>query len=366
MSGFLYDMLQLQRAYDDATAALGRTTLGTQVKAWAPSDLAKNAAPQRPAPWTQTVPQGFLGPLPPSGRIAGPPAGCPAGADPSIAFQTAGGGTVTPQSLAGLQTIPTGMVTTSQSEAGSLNGVLSSLMQLNDPRAATAQGWNEAVWDKLKTRRTSAASLMDYQMWNASADLERAVVAQYRAQLVALGAPAAVLGAFDASNTTGWYASRAPAAGDALAKMDIQARMSGSVYGTVHEERPFRIPGAGQSPVFGAQTGNGKVSWDSPEDGTLSFDVDILLDKFDGSGRAVGGVVRGNEKQKGLDVVFNFLPDGTKTGDVLKDGKVVGKLAMSVNAERFENYLEVRTAQSRPLVGGSKFPAASAPPPPPP
>jgi hypothetical protein len=220
---------------------------------------------------------------------------------------------------------------------------------MNDMRLASAQGWNDLLWGVLKKLQKPAESLMDYQLWNASPDIEQQVADLYQARLTKLGAPPFVIAAFNASNKTGWYANAAPTPDDALAKMDIQAVMTGSVQGTVHEQRQFSIPGAGKVPTFGPQTGEGTVTWETPDLGVLTFEVNILLDKFDEQGRAIGGTVTGVDAQKGYEVHFTFLPDGTKKGELLRNGVAVGELTMTTNAEKFENYVDMQTDQTEPL-----------------
>jgi hypothetical protein len=131
--------------------------------------------------------------------------------------------------------------------------------------------------------------------------------------------------------------------------MNIEAQMDGSIQGTVHDRRDFTIEGAGQTPEFGVQTGEGTVTWDAPGLGTLTFDVTIRLDKFDDRGHAVGGTVAGIDSEKGYTVSMTFLPDGTRKGEILRYGKPVGELSMTVDEDQFQNYLDVSTNQSEPL-----------------
>ena len=117
----------------------------------------------------------------------------------------------------------------------------------------------------------------------------------------------------------------------------------------MHEQRDFSIPGAGQKPIFGLQTGEGTVTYTHPTLGSMTFVVDILLDQFDEQGRAIGGTVDAVGAENGYTVCFIFQPDGTKKGEVLKDGELVGLLTMTIDADRFENYVDVQTNQSIPL-----------------
>jgi hypothetical protein len=352
MAGVWYDLNAVQKYYNDGTTALARVTIDTSTVSWQRGTfdfiVARRSMGVVPL---QNVPPEFLEPLPSSGAIAAPAGACPAAADPQVTFMTAGGNAVTPQLLSdkSLQTLPSEMIMLPATDANSLFAKIDALVKMGDQRLATAKGWNELLWNQLKKLQQPAASLMDYQLWNASPEIEQQVADLYQARLVKLGAPAFVIAAFNASQKSGWYASTAPTPEDALAKMDIQAVMTGSVQGTVHEQREFSIPGAGKTPTFGPQTGEGSVTWETPDLGVLSFDVNILLDKFDEQGRAIGGTVTGIEAQKGYEVRFTFLPDGTKKGELLKNGEVVGQLTMSTNAEKFENYVDMKTNQPEPL-----------------
>ncbi len=356
MAGLLFNTETIQKNLDDDTAAMARTTLDTSnLFAGLPGGGGK-LADHTTLPLVQigNVPQGFLDPLPESGAIPGEAGSCgAAAAKPEVTFRTAGGKAVTPALLQGmnLKTIPTRMVTLPQSDPESLGALINSLSNLKrgDPRAGTAQGWNEMLWDKLKEQQQPAESLMDYQLWNASPDIEQEVAGLYRSQLEKMGVPAAVMGAFDASDTSGWYANTPPAAEDALAGMDITAVMSGSIEGTVHERRDFSIPGAGKTPEYGVQTGEGTVTWDAPGLGLLTFDVNIHLDVFDERGHAVGGTVTGTDEKNGYTVEITFKADGTREGVIKRAGEVVGTLKMSVDESQFTNYMDVETNQPEPL-----------------
>jgi hypothetical protein len=351
MAGVFYDLNAIQKYYDDGTTAMAQITIDTKSVSWNPETFYKFSARKTLREGFPNVPTEFLGPLPSSGAMAAPAGACPAAANPSVTFLTVGGNAVTPQLMTdkNLQTIPSEMITLPATDPNSLFAKIDSLVSMNDQRLATAQGWNDLLWNQLKKLQQPTESLMDYQLWNASHNIEQQVADIYLARLQKLGAPSFVIAAYSASQKSGWYANTAPSAKDALAKMDIQAVMTGSIQGTVHEQRDFSISGAGSTPTFGPQTGEGTVTWETPELGLLSFDVNILLDKFDEQGRAIGGTVIGIDAQKGYEVQFTFLPDGTKKGELLHNGEVVGQLTMSINADKFENYVDMKTNQSEPL-----------------
>jgi hypothetical protein len=351
MSSFLYAEQAVGKYYNDGTTAMALVTVDTSTSGWFDGSGKMAAPPARPLVQIENVPSEFLTPLPQSGTIAAPGGACPAAANPSVQFQTAGGNTVTPDLIAqkGIQTIPTDMVTMLQSNPGSLVSTIDSLVQLGDQRLATADGWNQLLWDKLQAMQVPAESLMDYQLWNASSGIEQQITNQYLQRLQAAGAPPIVINAFNASNKSGWYANILPTPEDALAKMDIQAVLTGSLEGTVQEQRSFTIPGAGQTPIYGSQTGDGTVTWNHPTLGAITFDVNILLDQFDEQGRAIGGTVSAVSPETGYEIRFTFLPDGTKKGELLRGGEVVGLMTMTTNAEKFENYIDLKTNESDPM-----------------
>jgi len=351
LAGVFYDLNAIQKYYDDGTTAMAQIAVDTKSVTWNPGLPSKLAARKTLQEGFPNVPTEFLGALPSSGAMAAPENACPAAADPSVTFMTVGGMAVTPQLMAdkNLQTIPSEMLTLPATDPQSLFTKIDSLINTHDQRLGTAQGWNDLLWNQLKKLQQPTDSLMDYQLWNASPDIEQQIADIYGARLQKLGAPAIVIDAYNASQKSGWYANTTPTADDALARMDIQAVMTGSIQGTVHEQRDFSIPGAGSIPIFGVQTGEGTVTWETNELGSLSFDVNILLDKFDEQGRAIGGTVVGIDAAKGYQVQFTFLPDGTKKGELLHDGTVVGQLTMSINAAKFENYVDMTTNQSEPL-----------------
>jgi hypothetical protein len=40
------------------------------------------------------------------------------------------------------------------------------------------------------------------------------------------------------------------------------------------------------------------------------------------------------------------MPDGSKEGELLRGGEVVGTMTMTTDAERFENYIDLQTEQT--------------------
>jgi hypothetical protein len=230
------------------------------------------------------------------------------------------------------------------------------MVPMGDQSLATPQGWNNLLWSKLRAMQQPAESLMDYQLWNASSEIMQQISSQYRERLVASGVPQIVLDAYDASASGDWYAKSEPTPEDALAQMDIQAKMTGSINGNVHEQRDFSIPGASQTPKYGTQTGDGKVTWEHPTLGLMTFKVDIMLDKFDAEGRAIGGTTTGVDAERGYEIRFNFLADGSKKGELLKDGQPAGQLTMTTNADKFQNYIDVKTNQKIAMPDGTQVP----------
>jgi hypothetical protein len=182
-------------------------------------------------------------------------------------------------------------------------------------------------------------------MWTLSDDIEAEVVTAFRQSLAGQGMPDMVLDAFDQSNYTGWFAQVPPSPGDSLAKMDITAKLTGSVNGTVHEWRDFTIPSLGSSPVFDEQHGDGTIVCDIPEIGPVECTVEILFDQFDDLGRAINGTVTATPLElEGYKVIFNYKPDGSKEGQIIdiESGEILGYLSMTVDSERFTNYISVK------------------------
>ena len=348
MASFFYDLNAIQNYYDDGLTAmagfeLGAGTAATNVHgnrvllvSYVTSDYESKK---------KKIPPEFSEKLPPDGSIPAPPGACPAAAEPTSKFKTKGGDFVTPDLLTDkdINTIPTEWINVSQDDPDSLFAKINELVPVNDIRLGDAEGWNTLLWDKLKELQEPAESLMDYQMWNTGADLEQQVIESFRQSLIDKGVPQRVIDAFDASDTTGWYSGSQPAEDDALAQMDITAKLTGSITGTVHEWRDFSISGLGEAPEFGPQRGDGIVTMEIPDVGKVDCSVDINLDQFDELGRAIGGTVVADAiDYEGFQVIFTYKPDGSKDGVVYKDGEPVGELTMTVDHEKFENYIDIK------------------------
>jgi len=302
------------------------------------------------------IPAGFFEPLSDTGKIDAPPGACPAGAKPQVAFTTGAGEAVTSGLLASkdLRTLDKDYFVRLPDSAGPEVGLQQVMLGLvtgaGDPRRlATTEGWNEVLWDQMKALQLPARSLMDYQIWTASSAIEAEVVAGFRDKLNSLGLPSMVVDAFEESNMSGWMANSEPTSADNLARMDIEAELAGSLEGTVYETREMAIPPGGSKPTFGPQTGYGSVAYNHPTDGKIPFEVDILLDQYDDLGRAISGTVTGVSEASGYEFEIRFQDDGTKEGDLFRDGELVGQLSMTVDAERFHNYLNLETSEERQL-----------------
>jgi hypothetical protein len=293
---------------------------------------------------------------------------CPAGASGTVQFVTNNEEVVTPELIESvdLKIIPSGTVMhiasnhsgfsfigVEQISTVGIQDMMRSFIDMNNQEVlmdlVTPQGWNKHLWNKLNELQEPAQSLLDYHLWNIMDDLEGVIIDEMRRELQSYGVPQMVLDAFDQSANRGWFANRTPTEQDAFARMEIEAVMTGSVSGTVYERREIQITGLNQPPQFGIQTGEGTVVFESPEYGKITFIVDIALDQFDDKGRAVGGEVRAVDINNEYEVIFVYLPDGTKEGKLYKDGDLVGVMTMEVDYDRFQNYIDVETGDSLEL-----------------
>lgn len=355
MADFLFHIQLVQNYYDD-----GMTAMATfQVEA------TKTRTGSRAYRGIENVPPEFRKKLPSGGAMPAEPGSCAAAARPTVTFMTEGDKPVTPEMMIekNLQSVPEEYVTVVQEDADSLMSYIETLVQLGDTRLAEPEGWNELLWDKLSDLQRPAESLMDYQLWNAAPDIETDIADLYYQRLVDQGAPPIVLAAYRESNTRDWFANQEATEEDALARMEIVAEMTGSAEGTVYEHRDFHLEGAGQTPEYGTQTGEGIVTYNISDYGDVEFQVTINLDEFDEIGRAIGGTAVGDAiDYEGYQVVFTFKPDGSKDGVVKKDGVEVGNLTMTVDHEKFENYIDIASGMEIPLPDDIQIPDTTTPP----
>ncbi|MGD9679191.1 MAG: hypothetical protein AB7V16_12690 [Vulcanibacillus sp.] len=360
LANLFYDLQAINKYYDDNLTAMAKVKLDTSnlvfnsddsLLAYIKSFLDNQFPIIYAQDYTSNVPQEFMQPLSPQGTIPAPAGACPAAAKPTVSFVTTGGKTVTPQLISekNIRTLPSEIVTIDQNDPSSLVSIIENMVKVGDQSLVTPEGWNTMLWNKLKSMQTSATSMMDYQLWNASKDIEQEVATLYLQRLQEMNVPTMVIDAYNKSNKTGWFASSQPTKEDALSSMNIEAIMTGSLNGTVYEKRNFSISGAGKTPNFGPQTGEGTVVWNHPDLGLMTFEVDILLDKFDSIGRAIGGTVKAVDNKNNYEILFIFKTDGSKEGKLYKDGIYIGQLNMTTNAEKFENYVDIKTNQATSL-----------------
>jgi len=368
MAGLVTDVDAMQSYFGQGTTAMAKAELKTSAATKPITFEFQGASPA-------SLPLGFVSPMPGTGKIAAPGGACPAGAKPVVQFKTKNGDAVTVKLINNIDGIISyryfvkvavagstrqaqknilwgaeALQATPTPAADNLMAYMESLVTFGDQRLITPEGWNDALWNPVKRLQTPATSLMDYQVWTVSAAIEKEVADSFVARLNSMGAPPMVVDAFKRSNTSGWLAKTTPTANSMLAKMEIEAELTGSLEGTVYETRDVSIPAPHTAPIFGAQTGSGDVIWNHPTEGRIPFKVELLLNEFDDLGRAVGGSVKGVSKESGYEFVIQFKKDGTKEGELTRKGVKVGKLTMTVDAEKFHNYLNLETNQEEKLT----------------
>jgi hypothetical protein len=302
--------------------------------------------PQRGSP---SIPPTFRGPLGPSGFIGAPTGACAAGANPSVQFVDKEGEKITPELLAeeDVTVIDYDILTGENPEVASVEQILTESIVPGDPDLITPEGWNEKVWQPLKDVQTPMESLLDYQLWNASDEIEEMVSNSVRERMVGMGLPDMVLDAFDQSDHRGWFASRYAEEANELAAMYIVAEFSGDLKGTIEETRTFHIPGAGMNPEFGIMSGDGTVEFDHPELGLIIFDVELEWTEWDDLGRVNGGSMDLIDQAGVYEIHMTFKPDGTKEGELFVNGEYAGLVTLDV--EGTSTYLDIQKDESFPL-----------------
>ncbi len=286
--------------------------------------------PQEVGPYT--IPDGFTSPLPEDGFIPAPEGACGAGALPQVRFLDQTGELVTGERLAEEEvgTISFEALTGENPETKSLESVIAQALQPGDMRLTTAEGWNEALWERLAAEQQPMQSLMEYQLWNTADEIETLIAESIISRMETMGIPAIVIEAFRASDQHGWLASRPARTGDELSSMEIIAEFTGAFEGIIEEERTFTLPAPGEKPEFGPMTGSGEISFDHPTLGLLNFEVELAWSEWDALGRVNGGEMRMVESTAGYEIIMTFLPDGTKEGELYVDGDLAGRVEMIV------------------------------------
>ena len=331
--GVMNDMAVVQGYFQEAASSMGQA--GQGFKGSAMNTAYKIMA--KPAYALQTSatgpPAGFTSPLPSNGYIPAPAGACAAGAAPSASFSTGNDETVTPELL---EEIDATVIDYEALSGGDINGralqtTIEGLIVPGDQRLATADGWNEMVWEPLKELQTPMDSLMDYHLWTVASDLEQMINDSMESRMETMGLPDVVLNAYEDSDHFGWYASKPATPEDRLTSMNIEAVFSGDLEGVIYEERDFSIPVLGEMPEFGPMTGYGSVTYVDSPFGPLELDVTLEWTGWDEMGRVkVGKAVMVNE-EKGIFINFTFNEDGSKTGEVFINNEKQGDLQMSVD-----------------------------------
>jgi hypothetical protein len=295
------------------------------------------------------IPPGFTAPLGASGFIGAPAGACAAGADPQAQFQDADGNAITAEKLVeeNVTVIDYETLTGENPDIESLEQILTESIVPGDPALTTPDGWNEKVWEPLKAIQTPMESLMDYQLWNASDEIEDLVTSSMLDRMLEMGLPDMVLNAFQQSDHQGWFASRFAEEGDELAAMYIVAEFNGDLKGTIEETRTFHIPIVGELPEFGVMTGNGTVEFDHPVLGHIVFDVELQWTEWDEIGRVNGGSMSLIDQAGIYAIQFVFQPDGTKEGELYVDGELAGVVTLDV--EGTSTYLDIQQDQTFPM-----------------
>jgi len=333
--GLVQDLTTVNTYFNDAASSLGevKASLPGGGLILASSSSGKCAAPSRQGPGQ--IPAGFTDPLPASGFIPAPAGACAVGASPSASFLTRGGDKVTPELLAEkeIQVIDFEELTGGSVEGRQLESTLTSLITPGDPGLATAEGWNQKVWSQMSAVQTPAESLLDYHLWTVSREIEAAIVESMAGRMQSLGLLPQVLNAFQASQTSGWYASPAPEEADRLAAMEIEAVFSGRAEGTIFEKREFSLPELGEMPQFGPMSGEGSLIYHDPELGDYPFDLEIDWTKWDELGRVTEGEIVFTDPEHGAVIEMSVFEDGSRVAHVFRNGQEVGTVRVAPSGE---------------------------------
>jgi len=327
--GLMQDLTSVNDYYSDAASSI------TNVNPSGSSITSSNSSDTDSGSGNLQVPDGFLDTLPDSGYIPAPSGACAAGASPSASFLNQKGEKITPELLVekGIQTMGFDAVSGGSMGGSQLAETLTSLIPSGDPALATSAGWNQKVWSKMAENQTPAESLMDYHLWSVSEDIEAEVVASVRANMENMGLPGQVLNAFQASQTSGWFAGPAPQEVDRISAMEIEAVFSGRTEGTIHEKRDFSIPNLGEMPQFGPMDGEGNVVYHDPDFGDYPFALEIEWTKWDELGRVTEGTIIFTDEEHDVVIEMTVNEDNSRVAHVFRGGVEVGIVYVTPGGE---------------------------------
>jgi hypothetical protein len=339
--GLVEDLTTVNDYFNDAGSTFGN------IQAYSPStnplQVKKSpgllSVPLHPAIYllqmSGEIPSGFLDPLPDSGYIPAPDGACAVGASPSATFLDQNGEYITPALLAqkNIQVIGFDELTGGSIEGRKLEDTIRSLIKPGDMDLLTPEGWNNKVWNKLAEKQKSADSLMDYYLWSVSDQIEDEVVGEMAATLESIGLPSQVMSAFQASRTSGWYASLTPEESDQISAMEIEAVFSGRTEGTIYESREFSLPELGEMPQFGPMTGEGSVVYHDPDFGDYPFDLELDWHRWDELGRVTAGDLVFTDTEHGVVIEMTVNEDNSRVAHVFRDGVEVGIVNVNTDGE---------------------------------
>jgi hypothetical protein len=367
---FLTRMGNVQGYYQEAVQAIGETaplTGGLSPQSIQPAGGVYETGMGLPVHKQYGIPEAFKLDLDTSGYMDAPAGACGAGAAPKasfyiekeVSFSPAG---VLPVAWRAQNTEQVFVTPALFDEIGAktitfeflvgegetdITTFMNSLILPNTMKLTSAQGWNEVLWEPLRARQEPVKSLMDYYIWSASPQIEGQIVQAVEQRLDSMGVPPAVAQAFQQSAHSGWFASPVPTPDYQLAGMHVIAEFSGDLSGTIEEDRDFSIPVPGEMPVFGPMTGEGQIAYAHPMLGELNFEVALEWTHWDEMGRVDGGTLHMVDAERGVEIVLTISPDGTRKGDVFRDGEKVGEVSMDVVGN--STYLDLQTGDDYPM-----------------
>lgn len=327
--GLIQDLTSVNTYFNQASSSMSHIQLTSAALSRSATSGKVLASVAFAAPRSQAggqIPDGFLAPLPADGYIQAPAGACALGALPSASFLSGSGEKITPAFLEkkNVSVISFGELTGGSIDGNKLQQTITSLIVPGDTALASAKGWNEKVWNKLKEKQTKATSMMDYYLWTIADEIENKVVDSMLAQMKTMNLPSQVTNAFKASNTKGWYASKSAGEADNLAAMEITAVFTGKTEGTIREKRAFSIPTMGGMPEFGRMTGEGEVVYHDPKYGDYPFELAIDWTGWDELGRVNAGTIDFLNEEKDIEIKLVVNADNSRVAEIFRKDVKVG------------------------------------------